>query len=267
MRRTAAAIAVAFLVSRAWLALVYKPAHPATDDFRRAAVAQHEGARLRVPPLQLVPILMPAHLVPLPDDAGLMTRVRWNGNYARLFRIELGFDDALVFFFVLAPFVAWRPRALLAYTVAGGALGAILYDRLDLLAGALALIAVTLLVDKRHAIWGHLVLALAIAYEPAMVALAPPFLARDRDLWSRATGGALVAAALAADALYAGAVPLLPLAGGILATTLAGGRTLVAVVAAVAGAVALAWPLDVAHLLWLVPIAPLALDRERLLAR
>ena len=267
MRRTAAAIAVAFLLSRAWIALVYKPAHPATDDFRRAAVAQHEGARLRVPPLQLVPILMPAHLVPLPDDAGIMTRVRWNAGYARLFRIELLFDDALVFFFVLAPFVAWRARSLLLYTVAGAAAWPILYDRLDLLAGVLALIAVTLLVDKRHAIWAHLVLAFAVAYEPAMIVLAPLFLARDRDLWSRIAGASLFVAALAADALYAGARPLLPLAIGVVATALVGSRTLVAAVVAVAATVPFPLPFDAAHLLWLVPIVPLAVDRPRFLAR
>jgi hypothetical protein len=266
--RMAAAIAVAFVLSRAWLAFFWQPPHPATDLFRRLAVAHQEGATLGVPPLQLIPILMPAHLVPLDENAGIMTRVRWNGTYARLFRVELFFDDTLIFFFVLAALVAWRPGPLLVYTVAGAALFPILYDRLDLLAGALALLALTLLVGKRHIVWAHLVLAFTVAYEPAMVALVPLFLARDRDRWSRVVGAALVAVALALDFYYAGARPLLPLVGGVAVTALAGRRTFegVVAVAAVALAVALDWPLAVGHLLWLVPLVPLV-DRSRPAAR
>lgn len=264
--RWRAGIAIAFLVSRVYLAFFWHPPHPAVDVYRRLAEAHANGAVVPLPPMQLIPILMPAHLVPLDENAGLMMRVKWNVAYARLFRAELFVDDALIFFFVLAALVDWRPRPLVIYTLGGAALWPVLYDRLDLLAGALALLAVALLDGKRPLVLAHLVLALAVAYQPAMVALLPLFLARDRALISRAVGGILVAAALALDWHYAGARPLLPLVGGVLVAIFAGRRLVGAAVAAVALGAVLQLELLVEHLLWVLPLVALT-DRSRPSAR
>src|SRR5262249_60578139 len=68
---------------------------------------------------------------------------------------------------------ARQGRRLLFYAAATFALWHLLYDRLDLIQALAVMLALTLLVSRRHYLWSYAVLALAINFQLGPLVLAP----------------------------------------------------------------------------------------------
>jgi hypothetical protein len=234
------AVVLAFVVSRLWLAFGFVPQHPESEVYRRyallaawgaahgrtlfqanaerfaaaAAAGRAPAAETRVieyPPLGLVPILAPAWLAPPPESGDAATRAAWNRVYTRLFRLELLLVDGATFALVLLLVARWygdEPpwrRALRAGAYVAGGLFAceVLYDRIDLVLGALVLAALALSWSRARAGWALGLLALAVGYKLAPLTLVPLFVlaalpALTRPQARRAAGYAALAALLIA---------------------------------------------------------------------
>ena len=234
------AVAAAFVATRLWLLFAYSPQYSDMDVYqyyatletiavrahqslwqttaasydRAAAAAVEHGrpvplAEMRVveyPPLGIAPIVVAARIVPA-------TSAGWRERFARVFRVELFVVDLLAFCLVAA--LAQRRRALrLALYVASGlALCDFVYDRLDLVLGALVLGALALLVGRRHVAWAWLVLAVAAAYKLVPLALVPLFAVGALPPGALAPGRGLSRAGLVRAAAWcAGGVALAAMA-------------------------------------------------------
>jgi hypothetical protein len=244
------ALVLLFAASRLWLALAFVPQHAETAVYRPmvltwlwgrsqglspwAATARRwdllaqkgrapalEQRVVEYPPLALVPLLVPAWLAPPDNEAGdAAARTAWAARYGRIFRLELLVVDAATFALVVwlvARRYAHEPLRrrlwrVAAYVAGGLALCEYSYDRLDLILGALVLLATALLIGRARAGWALAALALAVGYKLApatlvplfVVGLAPSLRPRPVAAWA-AAALATLALVLLAPALVGGA--------------------------------------------------------------
>jgi hypothetical protein len=102
-------------------------------------------------------------------------------RYRALYRVEMALFDLLAFLALLwlvnrlyrAEPVRQRAERLLAFVVVGLLLGTFLYNRLDIVQGALVVLSLALLVSRLHYAWSFAVLALAINFKLVPVVLVP----------------------------------------------------------------------------------------------
>jgi hypothetical protein len=242
VRRAAlyAAIVLAFLGTRLWVALGYQPpvsdvtlyaryawegmvarAHARSiyavhdevnaDALQMASMNQYrwpgDDGAIEYPPLAVAALGAPARLLRPPQPLTRETFANFTAKYRTLVRAALFLVDALglaALLWLLARTRLPLDRAAL-YVVAGATLCPVLYDRLDLAVGALSALALALLVARADAAWSLAVLALAINLKLVPAVMAPMFIvgAGPRVEWR----GIVRRAALLAAMVIAGALP------------------------------------------------------------
>jgi hypothetical protein len=141
----------------------------------------HEESRaVEYPPLALAVIVLPgAAAGPLPDDGPVPDD--WLRRYVTAYRLEMLLFDLLAFAVVAATARRLFPEEtpgelaerLIVYLLATAALGPLLYNRLDIAAAALTVLALGVLVRGASAFWALLTLAVAVHFKLVPLVLAP----------------------------------------------------------------------------------------------
>lgn len=166
--------------------------------------SMEENRIVEYPPLAIAIMRLPTFVMTQGAGPGPPSQA-FEQEYRTVYRRSMAIADAILFI-VLVVLVrrvfasesgAAQETRLLFYVAATIALWHLLYDRLDLVLAAVIVLALALLVSRRHHAWSFAVLALGIHFKLVPIVLAPVWMVGSlpADLpWYRSRGLAALAA-------------------------------------------------------------------------